>query len=277
MSSITTTTTHQWDSKVHQPPVPGLEIWLLATYCFRTALTPVVHEYLKELATTFFLYVDDHHTASETFEDHLEFTLKYYLPRITWAPITDPIQRIKESFFEFRNQDKVPETISPEAGNKTRQTSVESNAAAALESICDSIQNNATSGADSTKQFHLATDASVDGTRGVLQLDDTPAGEDSTEKDFKNAGIIMWTWGRFNDADRQYMMPERDMLAVVRGSKESHWMIKHSSHPVIAYTDHKGMTNSMANRGHLHGKVSRWIGVLGSRNSNTGTGRVRAR
>ncbi|KAI8401405.1 hypothetical protein FOFC_18274 [Fusarium oxysporum] len=87
----------------------------------------------------------------------------------------------------------------------------------------------------------------------------------------------MWTWGRFNDADRQYMMPERDMLAVVRGSKESHWMIKHSSHPVIAYTDHKGMANSMANRGHLHGKVSRWIGVLGSRNSNTGTGRVRTR
>ncbi|KAH7187456.1 hypothetical protein BKA60DRAFT_587582 [Fusarium oxysporum] len=50
------------------------------------------------------------------------------------------------------------------------------------------------------------------------------------------------------------MMPERDMLAVVRGSKESHWMIKHASHPVKAYTDHKGMTNSMANRGHLHGK-----------------------
>ncbi|KAH7186336.1 hypothetical protein DER44DRAFT_859148, partial [Fusarium oxysporum] len=189
----------------------------------------------------------------------------------------DPIQRIKESFFEFRNQDKVLETISPEAGNKTRHTSAESNAAAALESICDSIQDNVNSGADSTKQFHLGTDASENGTRGVLQLNDTPAGEDSTEKDFKNAGIIMWTWGRFNDADRQYMMPERDMLAVVRGSKESHWMIKHASHPVKAYTDHKGMTNSMANRGHLHGKVSRWIGVLGSRNLNTGTGRVRTR
>ncbi|EXM13413.1 hypothetical protein FOTG_18128 [Fusarium oxysporum f. sp. vasinfectum 25433] len=42
MGSITTTTTHQWDSKVHQPPVSGLEIWFLATYCFRTALTPVI-------------------------------------------------------------------------------------------------------------------------------------------------------------------------------------------------------------------------------------------
>ncbi|EXL39614.1 hypothetical protein FOCG_17774 [Fusarium oxysporum f. sp. radicis-lycopersici 26381] len=176
---------------------------------------------------------------------------------------SDPIQRIKENSFEFRNQDKVLETISPEAGNKTRHTSIESNAAA-LESICDSIQNNATSGADSTKQFHLATDASVDGTRGVLQLDDTPAGEDSTEKDFKDAGVIMWTWGCFNDADCQYMMPKRDILAVVRGSKESHWMIKHFSHPVKAYTDHKGMTNSIANRGYLHGKVSRWIEALGN-------------
>ncbi|RKK08231.1 hypothetical protein BFJ65_g16891 [Fusarium oxysporum f. sp. cepae] len=210
----------------------------------------------------FFLYVDDHHTASETFEDHLEFTMKYYLPRITWAPI-NPIQRIKESFFEFRNQDKVLETISPEAGNKTRHTSAESNAAAALESICDSIQDNVNSGADSIKQFHLATDASENGTRGVLQLDDTPAGEGSTAKDFKNAGVIMWISGRFNDADLQYMMPEREMLAVVRGSQESHWMIKHASHPVKVYTDHKGMTDSMANRGHIHGKVSLWIEVLG--------------
>ncbi|RKK84435.1 hypothetical protein BFJ68_g17360 [Fusarium oxysporum] len=199
MGSITTTTTHQWDSK-HGKFIPG--------------------------------------TA-------------------------DPIQRIKESFFEFRNQDKVLETISPEAGNKTRHTSAESNAAAALESICDSIQDNVNSGADSTKQFHLATDASENGTRGVLQLDDTPAGEDSTAKDFKNAGVIMWISGRFNDADLQYMMPEREMLAVVRGSKESHWMIKHASHPVKVYTDHKGMTDSMANRGHIHGKVSRWIEVLG--------------
>ncbi|EXM14602.1 Reverse transcriptase, RNase H-like domain [Fusarium oxysporum f. sp. vasinfectum] len=143
----------------------------------------------------------------------------------------DPIQRIKEVFFEFRNEDKVLETISREAGNKTRYTSAESNAAAALESICDSIQDNINSGADSTKQFHLATDASENGTRGVLQLDDTSAGEDSTEKDFKNAGVIMWISGRFNEADLQYMMQEREMLAVVRGSQESHWMIKHASHP----------------------------------------------
>ncbi|RKK73008.1 hypothetical protein BFJ68_g18247, partial [Fusarium oxysporum] len=175
----------------------------------------------------------------------------------------DPIHRIKESFFEFRNQDKVLETISPEARNKTRHTSAESNAAAALESICDSIQDNVNSGADSTKQFHLGTDASENGTRGVLQLDDTPAGEDSTSKDFKNAGVIMWILGRFNDADLQYMMPEREMLAVVRGWQESHWMIKHASHPVKVYTDHKGMTDSMANSGHFHGKVSRWIEVVG--------------
>ncbi|KAF4336373.1 meiotic expression up-regulated 26, partial [Fusarium beomiforme] len=80
----------------------------------------------------------------------------------------DPIQRIKEVFFESHNEDKVLETISPEAGNKTRHTSAESNTAAALERICDSTQDNVTSGADSTKQFHLATDAPENGTRGVL-------------------------------------------------------------------------------------------------------------
>ncbi|EXK76065.1 hypothetical protein FOQG_19173 [Fusarium oxysporum f. sp. raphani 54005] len=42
----------------------------------------------------------------------------------------------------------------------------------------------------------------------------------------------MWISGRFNEADLQYMMQEREMLAVVRGSQESHWMIKHASHPV---------------------------------------------
>ncbi|KAI3572328.1 hypothetical protein IWW34DRAFT_230396 [Fusarium oxysporum f. sp. albedinis] len=135
----------------------------------------------------------------------------------------DPIQRIKEGFFEFRNKDKVrdPSVLRRET---KRDTPVwNSNAAAALESICNSIQNNATSGEDSTKQFHLAADATENGTGGVLQLDNTPAGEDSTEKDFKNAGVIMWISGRFGDPDHQYMMPEREMLAVVRGLKESDW------------------------------------------------------
>jgi hypothetical protein len=36
---------------------------------------------------------------------------------------------------------------------------------------------------------------------GLWMVDDTPAGEDSTAKDFKNAGVIMWISGRFNDAD----------------------------------------------------------------------------
>ncbi|KAG4266683.1 hypothetical protein FPRO04_13203 [Fusarium proliferatum] len=66
----------------------------------------------------------------------------------------------------------------------------------------------------------------------------------------------MWISGRFNDAERRYT------LAVVRGLSESDWMINHSPHPVKAYTDHKGITDSMANRGHLHGKISRWIEIL---------------
>jgi hypothetical protein len=73
------------------------------------------------------------------------------------------------------------------------------------------------------KQFHLATDASEDGTGGVHQPGDTSTGEDITEKNFKNARVIMWRSGRFNDAERRYKMSEREILAVGRGLKESDW------------------------------------------------------
>jgi hypothetical protein len=297
---------------------------------------PSLQGYLKELATTFFLYVDDHNTASETFEDHFDFLWKYYFPRIAWAPISlngkktslfmssmeslgftvdengirpaqkhrekfaqlkkhfqenpprsweevqpllhltpfvrkfipgraELIQRIKHAFFEYSStvtKSGKPSVLRRETKRDTPEWNT--GAATALEKICDAIQNNATSGADSEKQFHLATDASENGTGGVLlQLDGVPAGEDIDEKNFKNARIIMWISGRFNDAERRYTMPEKEMLAVVRGLNESDWMINHSSHPVKVYTDHKGITDSMANRGHLHGKVSRWIEILG--------------
>ncbi|KAK2670304.1 hypothetical protein RAB80_014441 [Fusarium oxysporum f. sp. vasinfectum] len=169
----------------------------------------------------------------------------------------DPIQRIKEVFFEFRNEDKVLETISREAGNKTRYTSAESNAAAALESICDSIQDNINSGADSTKQFHLATDASENGTRGVLQLDDTSAGEDSTEKDFKNAGVIMWISGALqrsrppiHDAGKGNACSR---ARITRKPLDDQTRLA----PGEICTDRKGMTNSMVNRGPFHGKATR--------------------
>ncbi|SCO54487.1 uncharacterized protein FFNC_15537 [Fusarium fujikuroi] len=84
------------------------------------------------------------------------------------------------------------------------------------------------------KQFHLATDASENGAGG----------------------------GRFNDAECRYTILEKEMLAVVRGFNESDCMINHSSHPVKVYTDHKGITDSMANREHLQGKISRWIEIL---------------
>ncbi|KAF5012459.1 hypothetical protein FDECE_1511 [Fusarium decemcellulare] len=297
---------------------------------------PSMLGYMDELSTTFFIYVDDHNIASETFEDHFEFLWKCYFPRIAWAPIclsgkkttffvseveslgfslgsegirpaakhrdkfesmgkhfeqspprswedvqvllyltpfvrkfipgrAELVHRVKQAFFE-----EVPKTTkngkpSVLREEVKRETPIwDEGAAKALKQICDSVHQNATHGAKSKIQFHLATDASEYGTGGVLlQLEGHQAGDSVTDRNFGDSRIIMWISGRLNDAERRYTMPEKEMLAVVRGLKETEWLTSGSPHPIKVYTDHKGIVDSMANHQHMHGKVSRWIDILG--------------
>lgn len=82
-------------------------------------------------------------------------------------------------------------------------------------------------------QFHLATDSGADLER---------------------------ISGRCSDSERRYTIAETEILAVVRESEECAWLVNYS---LKVYTDHKRIIHSMANRGCVHGKVSRWIDILG--------------
>lgn len=46
------------------------------------------------------------------------------------------------------------------------------------------------------------------------------------------------------------------MLAVVRCLKECDWLIATSPHPILAYTDHKGIIDSMASCEAIYRKVA---------------------
>ncbi|KAF4458483.1 retrotransposable element [Fusarium albosuccineum] len=52
------------------------------------------------------------------------------------------------------------------------------------------------------------------------------------------------------------------MLAVVKGLKETEWLISGSQDPIKVCIDHKGIVDSTTNTGQRHGKVSRWITTL---------------
>ncbi|KHN95785.1 Ribonuclease H-like protein [Metarhizium album ARSEF 1941] len=136
-------------------------------------------------------------------------------------------------------------------------------AQAALLKICDSIQTNATFGARPGTQFHMATDASDTGTGGVLfQLEDTEPGTPVTDANFSKTRIIMWMSHKLTDSEKRYTMPEKEMFAIVVGLKETQWLVGGSPFALKVYTDHKGIIDSMANLGEVHGKVARWIDIL---------------
>ena len=180
----------------------------------------------------------------------------------------DLVRRIKEVFFEFEHK----QTSTGKRSVQTRQTRRDTfrwsdEAARALQEICRSIQNNATHGARSNTQFHLATDASEGGTGAVLfQMENTPAGTDVTDANFDKVRVIMWMSFRLSDTEKRYSMPHKEMLAIVRAIKECEWLISCSEHALKVYTDHKGVVDSMANLSEVHGKVSRWIDILGEHN-----------
>ncbi|KDN65206.1 hypothetical protein CSUB01_12580, partial [Colletotrichum sublineola] len=133
--------------------------------------------------------------------------------------------------------------------------------AKALDDICDAVQKNATHGASSTAQFHLATDSSDFATgAALLQFgDDMPPGTMITDKNFADTVIIMWMSFRLSDQEKRYSVPEKETLAIVRALTECRWLTDASPHPIMLYTDHKSIEQSMRNHGEIHGKLAKWI------------------
>lgn len=136
--------------------------------------------------------------------------------------------------------------------------------AEALDKICDAVQNNATHGASSQAQFHIATDASDYATGAVLmQLPDhCKSGTPITDANFGEAMVIMWMSFRLSDQERRYSVPEKETLAIVRALTECQWLTSASPDPIMVYTDHRSIEQSMRNHGEVHGKLAKWIEVL---------------
>jgi RNase H-like domain found in reverse transcriptase len=75
----------------------------------------------------------------------------------------------------------------------------------------------AMSGADVELQYHLATDASKYGLRGVLfQLYGESVGTEAFPKHKKNERIVIFMSFQLSDAETQYTNIEREALTVVR-------------------------------------------------------------
>ncbi len=134
----------------------------------------------------------------------------------------------------------------------------------ALLRICTSITDNAIFGVDHSRQIHLATDASVTGIGAIMfQLADKhPAGTEYADKLFDDVEINMFISFAFTGGECRYTVPEKETLAVIKTLAECRWLIMDSPHPVKVYTDHLALVQSMAAKGEIHGKVSRWLEKL---------------
>ena len=125
------------------------------------------------------------------------------------------------------------------------------------------ITENAMSGSDPDRQFHLATDASNQGIGGILfQLAASPAGTEATDKLKQDLRIIMFLSFKLNDAETRYSTTEREALAVVRCLAEVRWLVMGNRHPTKVYTDHIALTSILSKGTDEHGRIARWLDRL---------------
>lgn len=98
------------------------------------------------------------------------------------------------------------------------------------------MQNNALYGVDYSLPFHLATDASDFGLGGVLfQLLDDKAYD---TKRFDEMRILIIFSFKLNNPETCYLMPEKEMLAIVKSTKHIDWILENSPSPIRVYTNY---------------------------------------
>lgn len=124
--------------------------------------------------------------------------------------------------------------------------------------IKNSVLRNAVSSGDPTRQYHLATDASLTGAGGVLfQILDTPPGTKSSAKTHQKERLVMFMSRSFSAAESRYSTTDREALACLLALEEARPLILGSPHPTFLYTDHQALV-SMLGSDDTRGRIARW-------------------
>ena len=100
---------------------------------------------------------------------------------------------------------------------------------------------------DPTKLFALATDASKHASGGLLMQKDING-------DWHPCGYISQS---FSDAERNYQIYDRELLAIIRVLLAWKHLLMGSPHKVIVCTDHKNLTYFRSPK-HLDPRQARW-------------------
>jgi hypothetical protein len=118
-------------------------------------------------------------------------------------------------------------------------------------------------GADHSRQFHLASNTSLYSSGGALfQILNCNAGTeaiDALKKDFR---FITFLSTKFIDAETRYYTTLRETLAVVRNLAQVKWLVIGSLYPVMVYTDHSALLTALKGGPDAYGRMARWVEQL---------------
>ena len=108
---------------------------------------------------------------------------------------------------------------------------------------------------DPSKPFQLETDASKYASGAVLRQQDANG-------DWHPCGYISKT---FNDAEKNYEIYDRELLAIIWALTEWHHYLAGSAHPVTILSDHKNLTYFKSTQ-KLKPRQARWSLLLSEYN-----------
>ena len=114
--------------------------------------------------------------------------------------------------------------ISPPRGPEQQQ---------AVDYLCDAVSENVLHAADPQTQFHLSADACAKGLGAFLfqfPRGTAPGTEAMPGNRNEILPVLFMSW-KLSDSEKRYSMPEKEVLAVVKGLQEVRSMIDGSAYP----------------------------------------------
>lgn len=128
----------------------------------------------------------------------------------------------------------------------------------AFDAVKQPVLENACSGGDDDRQYHLCTDASKTGLGGVLfQLRMSEPGTPMNKDLWADMSIELFLSFQLTPAQSRYHTTEREALAVVKALAEVRWIVKGSKVPIMLYTDHQALLKTLQSKD-ATGRISRW-------------------